>query len=149
MLMLPMMQNYPYNNRPASLSQKSLSTCWRLCLKWCLRPWRSDWQGRSQSDCEAIGFWAILTAEWGSVLALSRRRACKHWKTAPPADWLFVPSRLTPKATESCRVTSCEVMKGNGGTWRNVLSACRRGEPARPWAGKDTLKNCKETDINI
>lgn len=81
------------------------------------------------------------SAERGSVFGLSRRRACTRWKTAPRAGWLFAPSRPTPTATASWRLR--EARRGCGGTWRNVLSACRRGEPAQPWAGKGTLQSWK------
>lgn len=84
----------------------------------------------------------LLRAERGSVFAPSRRKACKRWKTGPPAGWLFAPSRPTPKATESWR--QGEAGKGYVGTWRNVLSACRHGEPAQPWVGTDTAKGCKK-----
>lgn len=84
----------------------------------------------------------LLCAERGSVFAPSRRKACKRWKTGPPAGWLFAPSRPTPKATESWRQD--EAGKGYVGMWRNVLSACHRGEPAQPWAGTDTVKGCKK-----
>lgn len=82
----------------------------------------------------------LLCAERGSVFAPSRRKACKRWKTGPPAGWLFAPSRPTPKATESWK--QGEAGKGYVGTSRNVLSACRRGEPAQPWAGTDTVEGC-------
>lgn len=84
----------------------------------------------------------LLCAERGLVFAPSRRKACKRWKTGPPAGWLFAPSHQTPKATESWR--QVEAGKGYVGTWQNVLSACRRGEPAQPWAGTDTAKGCKK-----
>lgn len=43
----------------------------------------------------------LLCAERGSVSAPARRKACKRWKTGPPAGWLSAPSRPTPTATES------------------------------------------------
>lgn len=42
-----------------------------------------------------------LRAERGQAFVLSRKRACKRWKTAPRAGWLCVPNRLTPIATGS------------------------------------------------
>lgn len=84
----------------------------------------------------------LLCAERGSVFAPSRRKACKRWKTGPPAGWLFALSRPTPKATESWK--QGEAGKGYVGMWQNVLSACRHGEPAQPWAGTDTVKGCKK-----
>lgn len=84
----------------------------------------------------------LQCAKQGSVFAPARRKACKRWKTGPRAGWLFAPSRPTPKATENWR--RGEAGKGYGGTWQNVLSACRRGEPARLWAGTDAEKGCKK-----
>lgn len=84
----------------------------------------------------------LLRAEIGAVFAPSRRKACKHWKTGPPAGWLFAPSRPTPKATESWR--QGEAGKGYAGMWQSVLSACRRGELAQLRAGTDTAEGCKK-----
>lgn len=106
-----------------------------------LTVWRGKWRSLGLWGCERLA--ATLSAEPGSVFSLARRRACKRWKTRPRAGWLFEQSRRTPKATESWRVKSCEARKGYGGMWRNVLSACHRGEPAQLWAGKDTLLNWK------
>lgn len=100
--------------------------------------YHNRWEPREPHRCWFI----LLCAKPGSVFALARRKACTRWKTGPRAGWPFAPSRPTPKATEDWR--RGEAGKGYGGTWRNVLSARRRGEPARLWAGTDTGKGCKK-----
>lgn len=100
----------------------------------------------SQSGCRGgAPAWAVaatlLTAGWSSVVSPSRRRACKRWRTGPRAGWLCGQSRQTPTATGSCRATSWGATVGCGGMWQNVPSACRRGEPARRWAGRGTLRS--------
>lgn len=85
----------------------------------------------------------LLRTARGSVFEPSQRKACNRWKTEPLVGWLFAPSRPTPKATESWRQGEVGRGEGHVDTWQNVLSACRRGEPAQPWAGTDTVKGCK------
>lgn len=82
-----------------------------------------------------------------SAVALSHRRACTRWKTAPPAGWLSAQSRQTPRATDSWRVRRRRAREGCGGRWQNVLSACHRGEPTPLLAGINTLRSWKETEI--
>lgn len=91
----------------------------------------------------------LLTAGWSSAVSPARRRACTRWRTGPRAGWLYGQSRQTPRATGSCGATSRGVTEGCGGRWQNVPSACRRGEPARPWAGRGTRRSWKVMRVKV
>lgn len=145
----------PSNPDSEDTIQRSPTCC---CDPWCKRNttvtpgWRSSLVSLSQShnppdghtqpgqfDGQAAVGVTPPSAERGPASGLSRRRACRRWTTAPPVGWLFEQSRRTPRATGSWRVRRGGPSRGCGGTSRSVPSACRRGAPARPWAGKSTL----------
>ena len=148
---------FPSSSNPDS--EDTIQRCPTCCCDpWCKRNttvtpgWRSSLVSLSQShnppdghtqrgqfDGQAEVGVTPPSAERGPASGLSRRRACRRWTTAPPAGWPFEPSRRTPRATGSWRVRRGGMSRGCGGTSRSVPSACRRGAPARPWAGKGTL----------